>query len=76
MKDKRLESAVKECFIQRKQLELGELLKEGNFGAVYRGRLNNHGRMINVAVKTLKQLGDRSAFEEFMREGVIMKGKN
>ena len=50
------------------------MLKEGNFGAVYRGKLNNHGHSINVAVKTMKTLGDSAAFEEFMREGVIMKG--
>jgi len=76
IKDKQLQSAVRSCFIQRERLELGDLLKEGNFGAVYRGKLNNHGHSINVAVKTMKTLGDSAAFEEFMREGVIMKDFN
>ena len=75
IKDKKLETAIKSCYIEASRLQLGELLKEGNFGAVYRGRLNNHGRQNNVAVKTLKTIGDGAAFEEFMREGVLMKGK-
>ena len=74
IRDKNLQSAVASCLIQRERLEIGELIKEGNFGAVYRGNFNNHGRMVSVAVKTLKSIDDSQSFEEFMREGVLMKG--
>ena len=50
-------------------------IKEGNFGAVYKGSLKTHGRKEPIAIKTLKELDDNSAFENFMKEGVLTKGK-
>jgi hypothetical protein len=67
-------SDVKSCLIDRKKVTVGELLKEGNFGAVYKGILNNHGREQRIAIKSLKCVTDSSSFESFMREGVLMKG--
>lgn len=55
-------------------MTIGELLKEGNFGAVYKGTLINHGRQMAIAIKSLKCVTDSSSFESFMREGVLMKG--
>jgi hypothetical protein len=76
IRDRKLANEVRSCTIQSDRLELGDLLKEGNFGAVFKGKLNNHGRKVDVAVKTLKSLSEsETAFEEFMREGVLMKGK-
>ena len=67
-------SDVKSVLIDRKKVTRGELLKEGNFGAVYKGIFNNHGRETCIAIKSLKCVTDSSSFESFMREGVLMKG--
>ena len=74
IRDKKLENSIKRCLLDRSRLEVGDLIKEGNFGAVYKGYLNNHGRRELVAVKTLKVLDDNASFEEFMKEGVLTKG--
>lgn len=75
IRDPKLRSKLEKCLLDRNRLTIGDLIKEGNFGAVYRGTLNNHGRREMVAVKTLKVLDDNVSFEEFMKEGVLTKGK-
>ena len=75
IRDPKLRSKLEKCLLDRNRLQIGDLIKEGNFGAVYRGTLNNHGRREMVAVKTLKVLDDNVSFEEFMKEGVLTKGK-
>ena len=74
IRDKKLENSIKRCLLDRGRLEVGDLIKEGNFGAVYKGYLNNHGRRELIAVKTLKVLDDNAHFEEFMKEGILTKG--
>jgi len=73
IRDPKLRSKLEKCLLDRNRLQIGDLIKEGNFGAVYRGTLNNHGRREMVAVKTLKVLDDNVSFEEFMKEGVLTK---
>ena len=75
IRDPKLRESLKKCQINPKLLKVGDLIKEGNFGAVYKGVLTNHGRQEQVAVKTLKVLDDTGAFEEFMKEGILTKGK-
>ena len=75
IRDPKLRESLKKCQINPKLLKVGDLIKEGNFGAVYKGILTNHGRQEQVAVKTLKVLDDTGAFEEFMKEGILTKGK-
>ena len=75
IRDPKLRDSLRKCLINPSLLKMGELIKEGNFGAVYKGTLNNHGRSEAVAVKTLKVLDDNAAFEEFMKEGILTKGK-
>ena len=50
--------------------------KFSNLKTSQKGTLTNHGRQEQVAVKTLKVLDDNGAFEEFMKEGILTKGKS
>ncbi|XP_072345478.1 ephrin type-A receptor 2-like isoform X2 [Scyliorhinus torazame] len=60
----------------RSSLSLGEVLGEGEFGSVYRGRLaQTDGVVQNVAVKTMKQgLDSKPELESFLREAELMQG--
>ncbi|XP_011302292.1 tyrosine-protein kinase shark isoform X2 [Fopius arisanus] len=58
-------------FIPGDNLILGEVLGEGEFGAVYEGVLTN-GVQVPVAIKTLRDTHNIATREEFLREARLM----
>lgn len=66
--------AVKNNELSRSQIELGEILGEGQFGDVHKGTVRNKdGSVIPVAVKTCKGDADFATTEKFLEEAYIMQ---
>lgn len=64
--------AVKDYELDRNQIELGEILGEGQFGDVHKGLVRTKdGHSVPVAVKTCK--GDADTTEKFLEEAFIMQ---
>ncbi|GLH05352.1 Tyrosine-protein kinase Shark [Gryllus bimaculatus] len=62
-------------FISREALVLGQVLGEGEFGSVYKGKLlTTEGKQIDVAIKTLHQEHVDANRDEFLREAKVMMG--
>ncbi|XP_060536517.1 focal adhesion kinase 1-like isoform X2 [Cylas formicarius] len=66
--------AVKNYELMRAQIELGEILGEGQFGDVHKGTVaTKDGAVIPVAVKTCKGDADLATTEKFLEEAYIMQ---
>ncbi|KAJ8925398.1 hypothetical protein NQ315_009230 [Exocentrus adspersus] len=66
--------AVKNYSLDRSQIELHEILGEGQFGDVHRGTVQSKdGTLIPVAVKTCKGDADLATTEKFLEEAYIMQ---
>ncbi|CAH1775355.1 unnamed protein product [Owenia fusiformis] len=60
--------------ISRKQVKLGEILGEGQFGDVHRGIYReSNGNETSVAIKTCKVDNEESAADKFLEEALIMQ---
>lgn len=63
--------------IPRESLKLGEVLGEGEFGAVYQGTyMHPDGTVEEVAIKTLHQEHVETNRDEFLREARVMMNLN
>lgn len=61
--------SAKNYDLVRSQIELGEILGEGQFGDVHKGTfVGKDGKLIPVAVKTCKREADLSTTEKFLEE--------
>lgn len=61
--------AARDYEIVRNQVELGEIIGEGQFGNVHKGSYKGRdGQMIAVAVKTCKVDADLATAEKFLEE--------
>ncbi|CAM9782853.1 unnamed protein product [Lampetra planeri] len=71
-----LKVKLKEVMLERRQLALGKVIGEGEFGSVIEGRLVREGASsegTKVAVKTMKlDICSRNEMEEFLSEAVCM----
>ncbi|XP_015837462.1 focal adhesion kinase 1 isoform X8 [Tribolium castaneum] len=66
--------ATKSYELQRDQIQLGEILGEGQFGDVHKGTYKaKDGSLIPVAVKTCKREADLNTTEKFLEEAYIMQ---
>ncbi|CAH1995793.1 unnamed protein product [Acanthoscelides obtectus] len=66
--------AVKNYELVRTQIELGEILGEGQFGDVHKGTVRTKDNvLIPVAVKTCKGDADLATTEKFLEEAYIMQ---
>ncbi|XP_071053792.1 focal adhesion kinase 1 isoform X3 [Onthophagus taurus] len=66
--------ATKNYELIRTQIELGDILGEGQFGDVHKGVLKNKdGTTVPVAVKTCKGDADPARTEKFLEEAYIMQ---
>nr|XP_024216561.1 focal adhesion kinase 1 isoform X3 [Halyomorpha halys] len=65
--------AHKDYELARSQLELGEIIGEGQFGDVHRGICSVGGQKIQVAVKTCKPGSDMAVTEVFLEEAYVMQ---
>ena len=75
IRDPALRAAVASCYIERNRIHLGRKIKEGNFGVVYDAKWNQSSeRTRRVAAKTLKNIESQQQLENFLKEGVMMKG--
>jgi focal adhesion kinase 1 len=55
--------------LQRDQINLGEILGEGQFGDVHKGTFKaKDGSLVPVAVKTCKREADLNTTEKFLEE--------
>ncbi|UJR31614.1 hypothetical protein I4U23_019097 [Adineta vaga] len=60
--------------IREEQLKFGKLLGEGNFGKVYEGTYRvEHGKVVPVAIKSLKATMDANGIEDMKKEAYVMK---
>ena len=75
IRDPGLRLAVSNCYIERSAVTLGTLIKEGNFGVVYKSSWKMaNGQEKVVAAKTLKNIESETQLMNFLKEGVMMKG--
>lgn len=52
-----------------------QIIGKGHFGSVYHGKyIDEEGRELHCAVKSLNRITDLEEVEEFLREGILMKG--
>ncbi|XP_066593814.1 uncharacterized protein Fak isoform X2 [Prorops nasuta] len=66
--------ATRDYEIVRNQVELGEIIGEGQFGNVHKGSYKGRdGQTIAVAVKTCKVDADHATSEKFLEEAYIMQ---
>ncbi|XP_014212063.1 focal adhesion kinase 1 [Copidosoma floridanum] len=66
--------ATRDYEIVRNQVELGEIIGEGQFGNVHKGSYKaRDGQIIPVAVKTCKVDADLATSEKFLEEAYIMQ---
>ncbi|XP_034022235.1 macrophage-stimulating protein receptor-like isoform X2 [Thalassophryne amazonica] len=68
---------VKDVLIPSDMLKIEEdqVIGKGNFGTVYHGYLMDHNnQQIHCAVKSLNRNTDFGEVDQFLREGIIMKG--
>ncbi|XP_068893109.1 focal adhesion kinase 1 isoform X8 [Tenebrio molitor] len=66
--------ATKSYELQRDQINLGEILGEGQFGDVHKGTFKaKDGSLVPVAVKTCKREADLNTTEKFLEEAYIMQ---
>ncbi|XP_015607208.1 focal adhesion kinase 1 isoform X11 [Cephus cinctus] len=66
--------ATRDYQIVRNQVELGEIIGEGQFGNVHKGSYKGRdGQTIAVAVKTCKVDADLATAEKFLEEAYIMQ---
>ncbi|KAK0171029.1 hypothetical protein PV328_008795 [Microctonus aethiopoides] len=66
--------AARDYEIVRNQVELGEIIGEGQFGNVHKGSYKSRdGQTIAVAVKTCKVDADLATAEKFLEEAYIMQ---
>lgn len=65
--------AHKDYELARSQLELGEIIGEGQFGDVHRGTCIVGNQKIKVAVKTCKPGSDMAVTEVFLEEAYVMQ---
>ncbi|KAJ8673206.1 hypothetical protein QAD02_004468 [Eretmocerus hayati] len=66
--------ATRDYEIVRNQVELGEIIGEGQFGNVHKGSYKGRdGQVVPVAVKTCKVDADLATSEKFLEEAYIMQ---
>ncbi|XP_021926794.1 focal adhesion kinase 1 isoform X10 [Zootermopsis nevadensis] len=66
--------ATRDYELVRNQVELGEIIGEGQFGDVHKGTFKGRdSQLIPVAVKTCKADADLSTAEKFLEEAYIMQ---
>ncbi|KAF6197741.1 hypothetical protein GE061_008707, partial [Apolygus lucorum] len=65
--------ATKDYELQRSQIELAEIIGEGQFGDVHRGTCTLGRNKIQVAVKTCKPGSDMAITEVFLEEAYVMQ---
>ncbi|KAK6321728.1 hypothetical protein J4Q44_G00087040 [Coregonus suidteri] len=70
---------VKDVLIPANTLNVhrNQIIGKGHFGTVYHGYLtdnNNQEQLIHCAVKSLNRITDLEEVEQFLREGILMKG--
>uniref|UniRef100_A0A667WYS1 receptor protein-tyrosine kinase n=1 Tax=Myripristis murdjan TaxID=586833 RepID=A0A667WYS1_9TELE len=68
---------VKEMLIPAEMLRIqhNQVIGKGHFGTVYHGYLMDHNdQEIHCAVKSLNRITDIGEVDQFLREGIIMKG--
>ncbi|KAM6980712.1 macrophage-stimulating protein receptor [Aplochiton taeniatus] len=59
----------------RLKVQQDQVIGKGHFGIVYHGHLTDqNGIQIHCAVKSLNRITDLGEVEQFLREGIIMKG--
>lgn len=67
---------VKNYSLDREQIELHEILGEGQFGDVHKGMVRcKDGTLIPVAVKTCKGDADLATTEKFLEEACKYKSR-
>ncbi|BES99814.1 focal adhesion kinase [Nesidiocoris tenuis] len=65
--------ATKDYELSRSQIELGEIIGEGQFGDVHRGTCTIGRNKIQVAIKTCKPASDMAITEVFLEEAYVMQ---
>ncbi|XP_046384921.1 focal adhesion kinase 1 [Ischnura elegans] len=65
--------ATRDYELERAQIELAEIIGEGQFGDVHKGMYRGPGQPIPVAVKTCKADADIATAEKFLEEAYIMQ---
>ena len=74
IRDPNLRIKVSNCYIERNAISLGQMVKEGNFGIVYKAKWTlADGNHKIVAAKTLKHIDTETELTNFLKEGVMMK---
>lgn len=56
------------------RIEENQIIGKGHFGTVYHGYLIDSKQEIHCAVKSLNRITDSGEVDQFLREGIIMKG--
>uniref|UniRef100_A0A7N8X8P3 receptor protein-tyrosine kinase n=1 Tax=Mastacembelus armatus TaxID=205130 RepID=A0A7N8X8P3_9TELE len=70
---------VKDVLIPAEMLRIedSQIIGKGHFGTVYHGYLKDSNKQdIHCAVKSLNRITDLGEVDQFLREGIIMKGFN
>uniref|UniRef100_A0AAX7TKS6 receptor protein-tyrosine kinase n=1 Tax=Astatotilapia calliptera TaxID=8154 RepID=A0AAX7TKS6_ASTCA len=70
---------VKDVLIPPEMLSIedSQIIGKGHFGTVYHGYLlDNNKKEIHCAIKSLNRITDFQEVDQFLREGIIMKGFN